>query len=427
MSPHGTLAALVAAPTIVALVASGGLQPTSAAASELPTGPAAGDMAISPFYRWDGAPPETPGAVLRRAPMPTQPEMPAAVEALRLLYASTDARWASGQVPVSGVLLLPAGAPPQGGWPIVAWAHGTLGIADVCAPSWTGFRPRDATYMNRWLEAGFAVVATDYQGLGGPGPHPYLHWPSEGRSVLDSIRAALAEKPEALSNHVLIVGQSQGAGAALGAARLSQAYAPELNVLGAVATGVNSTFPDGPISLPTRNSPNMFLSIVSGGLHEDGGPVEAILSPRGLQLLAKARQACTAEVGALARELRVAGLSEAFSVSLDELAARRLPVTDMPSEPIGLPLLIGTGLADATIPLMRQYAAAAALCAAGDRLTWLRYKGLGHDGALHGSFDDALAFARARLRGEPPGSNCHDLAPPGPPGALDPKAPFNRD
>ncbi|WP_197422495.1 MULTISPECIES: lipase family protein [unclassified Phenylobacterium] len=427
MRPSRILAALTAAPALLALVAGGVLPPTSARAGELPTGPAAGDMDISPFYRWDGPLPGQAGQVLRRAPMPEQPEMTAAGEALRLLYASTDARWGSGPIPVSGVLFLPAGKPPQGGWPLVAWAHGTLGVADVCAPSWTGFRARDAAYMNRWLKAGFAVVATDYQGLGGPGPHPYLHWPSEGRSVLDAARAAFAEKAGLLSNHVLIVGQSQGAGAALGAARLSRTYAPELNVLGAVATGVNSTFPDGPVPLPPRNSANMFLSVVAGGLRDDGPPVEAILSPRGAQLLAAARQGCTAEIGALSRELGIGGLSDAFSISLDELAALRLPVTDMPSQAVGVPLMIGTGLSDATIPPMRQYAAAAALCAAGDQVIWRRYEGLGHDGALHGSFEDALAFARARLRGESPGPACQDLSPPGAPGTLDPKAPFNKD
>ena len=427
MPPHRTLAALLAAPAILLLIACGVLQPSFAAAGELPTGPAAGDMDLSPFYRWDAPLPNTAGAMLRRAPMPAQPEIAAAGEALRILYTSTDARWRSGQVPVSGVLYLPKGQPPADGWPLVAWAHGTLGIADICAPSWTGLRARDASYINRWLEAGFAVVATDYQGLGGPGPHPYLHWQSEGRSVLDSVRAALAERPGVISNRVLIAGQSQGGGAALGAGRLAREYAPELKILGVVATGVNSTFPEGPIPLPARNSSNMFLSIVSGGLQDDGTQIDAILSPRGGQLLDIARQACTAEVGALARKLKVAALSDAFSISLDELAALRIPVTDMPAKPIGLPLLIGTGLADATIPPMRQYAAASALCAAGDRVTWLRYRGLGHDGAMHGSFDDALAFVRALLGGEIPSSNCSDISPPGPPGALDPKAPFNED
>ena len=35
----------------------------------------------------------------------------------------------------TGVVLVPSGEPPAGGWPVIAWAHGTAGVARVCAPS----------------------------------------------------------------------------------------------------------------------------------------------------------------------------------------------------------------------------------------------------------------------------------------------------
>jgi hypothetical protein len=70
-----------------------------------------------------------------------------------------------------------------------AWAHGTVGIADVCAPSWAGRSEPDITYLNHWLDQGYAVVASDYQGLGTPGGHPYLTTRPEAYSVLDSVRA----------------------------------------------------------------------------------------------------------------------------------------------------------------------------------------------------------------------------------------------
>lgn len=421
------LSAILAAPALMLVVALGALQPSRVAASELPRGPAAGDMDLSPFYRWDTALPDRPGAILRNEPAPEQQEITAAAEALRILHTSTDVRWRSGQIPVSGLLYLPKGRPPAGGWPLLAWGHGTLGIADVCAPSWTGVRARDASYMNRWLAAGFAVVATDYQGLGGPGPHPYLYWQAEGRSVLDSVRAALAARPGLISNRVLIAGQSQGSGAALGAAKLAREYAPELKILGVIATGVNSTFRDGPVSLPPRNSSNLFLSLASGGLRDGGPRIEDIVTPQGRRLLDRAREACTKELGVLARELKVGSLSDALSISMDQLAAIRIPVTEMESGPTGVPVMIGTGLSDATTTPILQYAAASALCAAGNTLVWKRYAGLGHDGALHGSFDHALAFARSLLGDKAVTSDCGDLSQPGPPGALDLNAPFNLD
>jgi hypothetical protein len=139
--------------------------------SLLPLGPKVGDQDLSPFYRWTERLPERPGMMLRKEPIVPQPEITHAGLAERILYTSTDFRWHAGIVPVSGTLYVPKGEPPAGGWPLVAWAHGTLGVSDRCAPSWTGHKPRDATYIGRWLESG---VATDYQGLGGHGPHPYL-------------------------------------------------------------------------------------------------------------------------------------------------------------------------------------------------------------------------------------------------------------
>ncbi|MBA4721770.1 MAG: alpha/beta fold hydrolase [Alcanivorax sp.] len=396
-------------------------------AGELPIGPSAGDMDLSPFYRWRNEMPASPGALLRSQTLQPRKTMPAASDVIRILYASIDQRWQSGPVPVSGTLFLPAGPAPAGGWPILAWAHGTLGIADACAPSWSGFRDRDAAYINRWLEQGFAVVATDYQGLGGPGPHPYSVWRAEGSSVLDSIRAARAAKPERIANRAFLAGQSQGGGAALGAATLAANYAPDLHILGAIVTGPNSTFPDGPIEVAPRQSMTMFLAFATGGLREDGPGIEDILSPRGLELLTVARRGCTRDIALKARELKIASPLDLLAISPEQLAALRVPTTDIPATAISFPLLIATGQADETIPPARQHAVAAALCAAGNKVTWHVYQGLGHDGAMHGSLNDAFAFARARLDGQPPTSNCDDIQPPGPPGSRDPDKPFNDD
>lgn len=389
----------------------GGFSCAASDVQRLPTGPAAGDMELSGFYRWPGPMPTQPGVPLRDEALPEASQLSAAGESIRLLYTSTDARWQSGLIPVSGTLFLPAGTPPENGWPLLAWGHGTLGIADICAPSWTGHRARDAAYLDNWLKAGFAVVATDYQGLGGPGPHPYLYWQAEGRSILDSVRAALAARPGAISNHIIIAGQSQGGGAALGAAALAREYAPELNVLGAVATGPNSTYPDGPVSVPVRNSSNMFLSIISGGLRDDAPPVETFLNEKGMRLLESARMACTREIGLLANELGVSELGDAFAISLEELAPMRIPVTDRPMQAVDMPYMIATGMADDTVEPFRQHAVVAALCAAENSVIWARYEGLDHDETLNGSFADSLGFAWTLLSGAAVENSCAALPP----------------
>ncbi|AEV63590.1 lipase family protein [Pseudomonas ogarae] len=397
------------------------------ATGTLPVGPDAGDGALSAFYRWPEAMPALPGALLRSETLAVQPQLPAAAQALRLLYSSTDERWHSGLIAVSGALYLPAGNPPAQGWPLLAWAHGTLGIADACAPSWTGWRDRDAAYINRWLAHGFAVVATDYQGLGGPGPHPYTFWQAEGRSVLDSIRAARSIRPGLIARHTILAGQSQGGGAALGAAILAGRYAPELSIRGAVLTAPNSTFPHGPIALPPRHSNTVFLALASGGLREEGPRIEDILTAKGLELLSVARQGCTRDIARKSKTLQVGSFTELLTIAPEALDAARIPATDMPQASIAFPLFIATGQADQTITPVRQYAVAAALCAAGNQVTWRTYAGLGHDGVLLGSLDDAFAFVGAQLEGPGHGSNCSTLQRPGPPGERDIDAPFNGD
>ena len=125
------------------------------------TGPSAGDGGVTPFYIWKDALPKQPGRMLRQEPLPDGQAQPAASQSLRILYSSTDGVGNQARIAVSGTLYLPKGTLPAGGWPVVAWAHGTTGIADVCAPSWRGNTDRDKAYLDAWLSHGFAVVATD--------------------------------------------------------------------------------------------------------------------------------------------------------------------------------------------------------------------------------------------------------------------------
>jgi dienelactone hydrolase len=128
-----------------------------------------------------------------------------------------------------------------------------------------------------------------------------------------------------------------------------------------------------------------------------------------------------------ARELGVDSPLDLLTVSPDVLAGLRLPTTDLPLVRIGFPVMLATGQADETITPMRQYAVASALCAAGNDVSWQVYQGMGHDGVMHRSLDDAFAFARARIAGAGPSSDCAALQPPGPPGPRDPDALFNED
>ena len=85
------------------------------------------------------------------------------------------------------------------------------------------------------LAPGYVVVATDYPGLGVPGIHPYLIGVSEGRAVLDSVRAARALPDAGASNRFAVWGHSQGGHASLYTGELAASYAPDLKLVGVAA------------------------------------------------------------------------------------------------------------------------------------------------------------------------------------------------
>jgi pimeloyl-ACP methyl ester carboxylesterase len=157
---------------------------------------------------------------------------PPGIRAWFVVYGSTGLD--GKPVAVSGIVLAPEAAPAEGGYPVVAWAHWTTGVADVCAPSRAGLDgiPADVRDL---VGQGYVVTATDYEGLGTAGVHPYLVGISEGRSVLDSIRAVQTLADAHAGTEAVVIGLSQGGHAALWSAELAPSYAPGLSLLGALA------------------------------------------------------------------------------------------------------------------------------------------------------------------------------------------------
>lgn len=385
-----------------------------------------GDGGVSDFYRWHHAMPARPGVMLRTEKLGPDLSLAQAAINLRILYSSTEGVSNHGIVIVSGALFLPKGRMPTGGWPIVAWAHGTTGIADVCAPSWHGRTGRDQAYLNAWLQQGYAVVATDYQGLGTPGMHPYLLWRPEGYSVLDSVRAVLARFPRQLQNKLVIIGQSQGSGAALGASYLVPLYAPELNLRGTVATGLVLTFKSFPgftppstktasLTDPTAMNPGFAMLRVAGtdrAIHPDLLP-DDFVTARAKPLLAAARGECLRDLFKLSARMNLKP-SEVFSKNLNPIDGAMEANFELPSAKMPAPVFVGTGLADSEAGTAGQYNGVAALCKAGSVVQWHKYPGLTHGGAVNGSLPDSEPFVRAVMNGRKINSNCADISDPGP-------------
>ena len=181
---------------------------------------------IADFYVPPSPLPAEPGTVIRTEPLGV--EVPGA-SALRILYTSQHP---DGTPSVSsGMIFIPTAPAPAGGRPVVAWAHGTLGMGDSCAPSRSSNPLGDtANWLNQMISLGYVVVATDYTGFGTPGPNLYLVGQAEARDVVNSVRAA-RNIPEAHAGTNWVVwGHSQGGHSALWTGHLAREFAPELTL-----------------------------------------------------------------------------------------------------------------------------------------------------------------------------------------------------
>src|ERR1035437_5675782 len=220
-------------------------------------------LSLEAFYTSpDPLPAAAPGSIVRSEPIPHAVGLPAQATAYRVLYHSESTTGAD--IAVSGTVVIPARPPPVTGYPIVTWAHGTTGLADACAPSKQGVNT--IPYLSEFIDEGMIVAATDYQGLGTLGIHPYLVGQSEGQAVLDAARAARNLAGSIASDSVIIFGHSQGGQAALFAGQISHLYAPDLFVVGVVAVAPVSNVSEFAPAVPGRN-PDTFSGYVVMALY----------------------------------------------------------------------------------------------------------------------------------------------------------------
>ena len=219
-----------------------------------------------------------PGTLIRQERMGGAPQ---GASAYRVLYRSTGLK--GEPIAVSGVVVVPDGPPPAQGRPIVAWAHPTTGIVPHCAPSLAFFVFQQMQGLRDMVARGYIVTATDYPGLGTAGPHPYLVGQSEGRAVLDSVRAARNLAAMSASNRFAVWGHSQGGQAALYAGQLAKDYAPELNLVGvaaaAPATDLGALMRD---DLPTPGGKNLLAMTLWSWARVYDAPIDQVVSASAL-------------------------------------------------------------------------------------------------------------------------------------------------
>jgi pimeloyl-ACP methyl ester carboxylesterase len=377
-----------------------------AALAKVRTGPA-GDAFYTPPAPLPG---KAHGDLIWERPLTGAAVVPGASKTLLVLYRSTGV--AGGAVPVSGVVSLPKGKAPKGGWPVVTYAHGTTGIADQCAPSRDTAGSSVHPYNNyvfglltRWLKAGYAVVRTDYEGLGTPGVHPYLVGTSEGRGVLDIVRAAHQADSRVSTKDVAIAGHSQGGHAALWAAALATKYTPDLKVEGtlafAPAAKLDEQIPVTTVLTNPGGGLSGLISLIIRGVATatPSLDINSLLSEQALALYPQTLDLCLPE---LSTPDRFGGLSPAglFVQNPDfTAAAKALDAQDPSNLKIATPVQIEQGTADTTVLPLFTDGLVNDLKAHGVKLTYKKYPGADHGGVVLQAKPqtDAYKYVKARL------------------------------
>lgn len=304
---------------------------------------------------------------------------------------------------MSAAVLQPDGEPPAGGWPVVAWAHGTLGVADVCAPSrWADFYEY-GDYLRSLTDHGFVVVATDYEGLGTPGDHPYLDAESEARGVVDSVKAVRHLIPDTTDTWVSI-GHSQGGQAALVAGQYAQD--PDLPLAGVVAIAPASSLDLLPLAL-TGSPEQGYLAFAAAGIVATDPTVELgdLMGPDALAASDVLEDGCWYEVMDAFGDVdpaQMGPVNDAGQAAVDAYLSRNEPATT----PINSPVLLVQGSADDTVPEAITALLRDRLCGHGTVTSMAVYEGLGHDAVLVPSLDDTVAWMQDRFAGTTATDEC---------------------
>lgn len=375
---------------------------------------ATADPAATPPPNWSGMDvreytgpvPTRAGTLISHVPLATGLSIPGAGRAYRIHYATPDQH---GRAATStGAVFIPKGPPPPGGWPVIAWAHGTTGLGDACSPSALPRSERDSAYLSHWLNQGYAIVSTDYVGLGTPGLMSYLNGDSEAHSIVDSVKAA-QQMGLPLSTRWAIVGQSQGAGAALNGAHRATALSrgSGLDYRGVVATGTPANIeqiialggPDfPPVTLPAGL--NTYTAYILAGFIEarpDLG-VQSTLTPRGTALVTKARTLCYAEMEEVMTGVDLRTLFRTPLAALPGVRDGLAEYMGTPYDGYDRPIFLGQGLLDTDVPAPSALSLYAQMRATGQPVELHVYPAEDHSGTVLASLSDSTPFLQRIMR-----------------------------
>lgn len=365
---------------------------------------------ITSFYDAPADIPQESGSLIRFEPILDAKAGDARL--YRILYTSTDLN--GDPIAVSGALAIPGGAAPEGGFPLVASAHGMVGAARNCAPSLALFQELEkqsfwTMQLEPYSSAGYAVVMPDYQGAGAAGPASNAVGIVEGHDVLDAVRAARNFPDASISQETFLWGHSQGGHAALFTNAMAAAYAPEVtfSAVAVLAPAVDLHGIFASILDSEKPVSRTILALIVARAWTDTYPGQSlndILTLQGRSVVeTTVDHFCIPWVGVPALLYPPKTLIKQDAVTIWSTLIDENTPGAQPNEP---PLFIGHGDADDVIPIAGSEEYVKQLCAAGNSVEFKTYPGATHFSVVEDATQDVVAFFETVRSGKTPPSNC---------------------
>lgn len=365
---------------------------------------------LASFYEPPLSIEEPPGTLIRYEPLDVSVD---GGSAHRILYVTERP---DGSPAVSGgMVFVPSTPAPPEGRPVVAWAHGTVGMGEACAPSRSRNPLADTTgWLEQMLSLGWIVTATDYTGLGTPGTELYLVAEAEVSDVVNSVRAAAQLPESSTSDRYVVWGHSQGGHSALWSGHLAPDYAPELSLLGVAAAAPAAELTDiigaqwetavawaiGPEAVIAWRDINPSL------------PIEGILTQRAQGDYVDFAQECivTAALNAVTRVT----LGEQFFESNPLLSAPWAAVLaeqTPPPLPPEMPVFIAQGTADTVVLPWPNALLLDRWCDSGSAISMLWMGEVNHPAAAINAGPSAVSWIADRFDDRPAPRTCDQPVP----------------
>ena len=337
-------------------------------------------------------------------------DTPAGMQAWRVKYWTTDG--AGRPREVTGMVVAPREAIPAQPRPVLAWTHGTSGVAKRCAMStnplfWT------VTPGLAAVRQGYVVVAPDYPGLGSEGVHPYLVGQDTGRSVLDAVRAARSIPGAASGSRFAVWGESQGGHASLWTGQIARTYAPDLQLVGVAAAAPTTDLVENVRQVPNK-SVGAFMTAFIGYTWSKHyrAPLSTLGGPQTQGIITRLAQNNCIELEQKPKLGTMLGImtlqSRLKNKDLGSIQpwARLARANSTSAVSYNVPFLIAQNPKDDLVAPAVTRIYAQALCRAPNRVRWIDIVGEGHATSAKDSATATLAWIADRFAGKPAPSDC---------------------